>query len=432
MPTPSHDLLAVLNKLDDRVGNDDQALHVLALNSGSSSLKFGLYRVHAAQALRLVSGEGESMGEPDGVFQAADADGRTLVHEIGSTTRPCEAVGRIGDLLQAMRTPVPQIIAHRIVHGGPALREHCLIDAGVQHALVAATPFAPLHMSAALSLLHQAELRFPGLPQVACFDTTFHRGMPDIARTLPLPAALRTLGIERYGFHGLSCESVVRQLAADADGVPRRLVIAHLGNGASVTAVLDGVSIDTSMGLTPSGGLVMGTRSGDLDPGVLIYLAREMHFDAERLETLIDHQSGLLGISGSSSDMRTLHESAVSDADARLSIDMFCQSVRKQVGAMSVVLDGIDVLAFTGGIGEHDAVVRAQICGGLSSIGIGMEAASSADVGDSRWAGQARCHVRVIPSLEDEQIALHAWALGRRIGRETSLPAALPAVHPTA
>ena len=187
---------------------------------------------------------------------------------------------------------------------------------------------------------------------MACFDTTFHAELPEVARVLPISRELQSEGIQRYGFHGLSCKSIVHQLAND---LPDRLIIAHLGNGASVTAVKGGKSIDTSMGLTPTGGVIMGTRSGDLDPGVLVYLMREKKFDAAMLEELVDHRSGLLGISGVGSDMRRLHEAASSNADARLAIQMFCYSVRKQVAAMIAALDGIDLLVFTGGIGENDA-----------------------------------------------------------------------------
>ncbi len=187
------------------------------------------------------------------------------------------------------------------MHGGPQLRRHCLIDDPVLRQLEAATAFAPLHIPPALAVIRFAQDHFRGIPQAACFDTAFHADLPDLARVLPIARDLQREGVQRYGFHGLSCESIVRQLAIDS---PRRLIIAHLGNGASVTAVRDGRSIDTSMGLTPTGGVIMGTRSGDLDPGVLAYLMREKKFDAAGLEELVDHRSGLLGISGISSDMR--------------------------------------------------------------------------------------------------------------------------------
>jgi len=340
-------------------------LTVLALNSGSSSLKFGLYGVSASDVTVLLSGEVEakSLGETSNAI--------------------VEIAGRLADA----KTPVPHAVGHRVVHGGPSLRRHCLIDDAVVGQLEAATAFAPLHIPPALSIIRFARKHFGDVPQVACFDTAFHTTMPEVARTLPIARNLRSLGIERYGFHGLSCESIVRQLGGD---LPERLIIAHLGNGASITAVKAGRSIDTSMGLTPTGGVIMGTRSGDLDPGILVYLAREKSFDAVMLEDLVDHKSGLQGISGIASDMRLLRRAASSSADARLAIEMFCYSVRKQVAAMIAALGGIDRIVFTGGIGEHDAEARAEICAGLS------------------WAA---VEATVLPSQENEQIARHTRAL---------------------
>jgi acetate kinase len=339
---------------------------VLALNSGSSSLKFGLYRVGASTCEALLAGEVEATGD-------AQRD----------------AVVRVGRLLAERELPAPAAVGHRIVHGGARVRRHCLIEGDVLRELEAATPFAPLHVPQALSVIRFAQAHFPRCPHAACLDTAFHADLPEVARTLPIPKALRADGIERYGFHGLSCESIVRRLG---DALPERLVIAHLGNGASVTAVKDGGSIDTSMGLTPTGGVIMGTRCGDLDPGVLLYLMREKGFDAARLDDLVDRRSGLAGISGIGGDMRRLHAAAPSSADARLAIDMFCYSVRKQVAAMIAVLGGVDVLVFTGGIGEHDAEVRDAICRGLDA-----------------WT--SGCAVRVLPSEEEVQIARHSWDL---------------------
>jgi acetate kinase len=232
--------------------------------------------------------------------------------------------------------------------------------------------------------------------------------MPPVARTLPLPRELRAAGLERYGFHGLSCESIVSQLGAD---LPERLIIAHLGNGASITAVRGGRSIDTSMGLTPTGGLIMGTRSGDLDPGVLVHLLREMRMDAAAIENLVDHRSGLLGLSGLSSDMRALHEAAGHSSDARLTIDMFCYSAAKTVGAMAMALGGAEQIVFTGGIGEHDAKIRADICARLGPLGVQLDFALN-QRGSGRLSGEgSRCTVQALPSLEDEQIARHTGAL---------------------
>ncbi|MGH6935493.1 MAG: acetate/propionate family kinase, partial [Methylocella sp.] len=310
--------------------------NILTLNSGSSSLKFGMYRVGSSGIEMVFSGEAESIGEKNGKFHAQDSRKNALLSETVSIPSQRDAIIRIGRFLADSKMPAPAAIGHRIVHGGPGLRQHCLIDDSVLRQLETATAFAPLHIPSSLSVIGFSQEKFPGLPQVACFDTTFHAELAEVARVLPISKELQLEGIQRYGFHGLSCESIVHQLG---NGLPDRLVIAHLGNGASVTAVKGGKSIDTSMGLTPTGGVIMGTRSGDLDPGVLVYLMREKKFDAAMLEELVDRRSGLLGISGVGSDMRRLREAASSNASARFAIQMFCYSVRKQVAAMIAALD---------------------------------------------------------------------------------------------
>jgi acetate kinase len=384
--------------------------NVLALNSGSSSLKFGLYRVGTSRIDMLLSGEAQSIGDQDSKFDAQDARANPLLSETSSIPTQWEAIVRIGRLLADSKMPAPAAIGHRVVHGGPKLLQHCRIDASALRQLEAATAFAPLHTPSALSVIRFAQEHFPGIPQVACFDTAFHAELPDVARVLPISKELQLEGIHRYGFHGLSCESIVHQLAND---LPRRLIIAHLGNGASITAVKSGKSIDTSMGLTPTGGVMMGTRSGDLDPGVLVYLMREKKFDAAMLEELVDHRSGLLGVSGIGGDMRRLHAAATSNADARLAIQMFCYSVSKQVSAMMAALDGVDMIVFTGGIGENDREARAAICGRLSWIGISLDEARNEAANNPISAASSRCAVRVLPSQEDEQIARHTWTLCR-------------------
>ena len=369
--------------------NDDACLPILALNAGSSSLKFGVYLVGFHTSRMLVSGAAEAAESGHIAFVATDADGTVLASDSRAGESPYAAIDRIAELLVAQRLPTIAAVGHRIVHGGPLCRHHTLIDANVMQHLESAKVFAPLHVPPALSLLKFAQRQFPDAPQVACLDTAFHTTLPEVARTLPLPKTLRGQGIERYGFHGLSCESIVRQFGKE---VPKRLVIAHLGHGASVTAVANGRSIDTSMGLTPSSGVMMSTRCGDIDPGVLAFVAREHDYNADALERLIYQQSGMLGVSGVSGDMRKLRESAASNPDAALAISMFCYSVKKQIGAMAAVLGGVDALVFTGGIGENDAVSRADICEGLAII-----------------AEHAAVHV--IPAHEDEQIALHTWHL---------------------
>jgi acetate kinase len=391
-------------------------LHIVALNSGSSSLKFGLYAVLGAHAAQVVSGQVRGIGQAKSSFEATDASGRVLCSESAALPTVAEAVARFARLLADRGAPAPQAVGHRVVHGGPTLRRHCRIDSAVLQKMTQAQAFAPLHMPAVLTVIDSAQALYPDLPQVACFDTVFHANMPAWASTLPLPAALRAQGLQRYGFHGLSCESIVGQLAKPlaepgTGGLPGRLLIAHLGNGASITAVREGVSIDTSMGLTPSGGLIMGTRSGDIDPGVLVYLARERGFDARMLEDLVDHRSGLAGISGLSSDMRTLHTQAATNPQAALAICMFCYAVRKQLAAMWVALEGADTLVFTGGIGEHDALVRADICAGLASLGVRLDEVRHSALAHPISSADSSCQVQVLPSLEDAQIAVHTALL---------------------
>ena len=388
-----------------------QELTILALNSGSSSLKFGLYGVGSTRTEILLSGEAKSIGDKEGEFVARDSRSKTLLSETVSIASQREAIVRVARLLDDAKMPAPVAVGHRIVHGGPKLRRHCLIDDKVLRQLEVARPFAPLHIPSALSVIRFAREHFPAASQAACFDTAFHADLPEVARVLPIPKELQSDGIERYGFHGLSCESIVRQLA---DDLPDRLIIAHLGNGASVTAVKAGKSIDTSMGLTPTGGVIMSTRSGDLDPGVLVYLMREKKFDAAMLEELVDRRSGLLGISGVGGDMRRLHKAAPTNADAQLAIEMFCYSVGKQVAAMIAALDGVDAIVFAGGIGENDAEVRAAICRVLSWIGVSLDKVRNASATNPVNDSTSRCCVRVLASEEDEQIARHTWALLQR------------------
>ena len=389
--------------------SSETGLNILALNSGSSSLKFGLYQVGGpAQGKVLLSGEASSIGDKKSTIGAQDWRNDKPYSRTAPIPDQQHAVALIGKLLADSGMPPPDAIGHRIVHGGPKLRQHCRIDAAVLEQLEAATAFAPLHIPPALAVIRFAQEHFPDVPQAACFDTTFHADLAEVARVLPISKDLQSEGVQRYGFHGLSCESIVHQLG---DELPNRLVIAHLGNGASITAVKGGKSIDTSMGLTPTGGIIMGTRSGDLDPGILIYLLREKKFDAAMLEDLLDHRSGLLGISGLASDMRRLHEAAASNADARLAIRMFCYSARKQLAAMIAALDGVDLIVFTGGIGENDGEVRAAICGGLSWIGISLDESRNRAANDPISDPASRCPVRVMVSQEDLQIARHTGAL---------------------
>jgi acetate kinase len=341
---------------------------ILCVNAGSSSLKCARYDV--------VDGAPHEIGRVE-VAAAPDAIERALAELANDDSGPTT------------------VVAHRIVHGGPELDQHCVVDDAVLAQLRRAIPFAPLHLPVELAALEETARRVPDARQVVCFDTSFHRTLPEVARRLPLPVALHRAGVRRFGFHGLSCEYVVGAIGAEALG---RAVIAHLGSGASLTAIRDGQSVDTTMGLTPTGGVVMATRTGDLDPGVLAYVEREHHLDVDAIEDLVNRQSGLLGLSGTTGDMRTLLDACdQGDADAALAVDVFCASVRKHVGALAAVLGGLDTLVFTGGIGEHAPRVREHVCAGLEHLGVD---------GD---AGPVR--VRVVATDENLMIARHAVRL---------------------
>ncbi|WP_428309984.1 acetate/propionate family kinase [Hydrocarboniphaga sp.] len=366
-------------------------MNVLALNCGSSSLKFGLYQVGDQSVECLCEEDWETSGADAQISGAHD-----LLQKVEEKIRPLSGGAAV------------DAVGHRLVHGGPALGRHCRIERADLPRLTAAVPFAPLHLPAALAIVGAAMEQFSSQPHVACFDTTFHWSLPALAQTLPLPETLRSQGIRRYGFHGLSCESIVHQLGAD---LPRDLIVAHLGNGASVTAVQHGKSIDTSMGMTPAGGMPMSSRSGDIDPGVLVYLMREMSYDADRLESLINHESGLKGISGLSGDLRALHRAADASPSARLALDCFAAAVAKQIAAMITSLGGLDAIAFTGGIGQHDAAMRAAIIRRLAWLGIFIDDTRNVSALSDVQRGDSRCRILVMESREDEQIARIAGSM---------------------
>jgi acetate kinase len=329
---------------------------VLALNAGSSSLKFCIAE---AGGSTLFAGTAQGFGGPDSELEIRDTAGRVSRHKPSVTLH--DAAREVLDFAREKNLAL-SAIGHRIVHGGPHIVAHCVIDKHVRYALDQASALAPLHNPPALDVLDLAQQAFPAVPQVACLDTAFHARLPAAATRFPLPAEQLDEGIRRYGFHGLSHESVLAQL----NPVPRRLVLAHLGGGASVTAVKDGCSIDTSMGLTPDGGVIMETRSGDLDPGLLIYLLRHGQ-TADSLEQLLSRKSGIAGISGQGGDPRQLR--ATASEQGRLALDMFAISIAKAIAGMATLLGGIDLLVFSGGIGEHDADMRENILKRLTCLG---------------------------------------------------------------
>jgi acetate kinase len=370
---------------------------ILSLNSGSSSLKFALFDVPDSEPRTLYSGQIEGIGGTSSRFWIGDASGKTWKDDPSPVPDQGTALQKVAGLVSDNRLPSPQAIGHRIVHGGPNLTEHRRITPEVLQELEKAVVFAPLHLPVELRLIRLTESHFPSVPQFACFDTAFHRRLREEASRFALPEDFWRAGVRRYGFHGLSCESILHALGKDA---PERIIIAHLGSGASVTAVSNGVSLDTTMGLTPTGGIVMGTRPGDLDPGVFLYLLREMGGNAE---SMFDRKCGLLGISGTTSDMRQLQ--ARDDSRSRMAIVIFCRSVKKAIGSFFAVLGGLDLLVFAGGIGENDPAVRAQICGGLEPLGMILDPARNQGNLTVISRADSRAAVRIQHSDEEIQIA---------------------------
>ena len=387
------------------------AQNILCLNGGSSSLKYAVYGISGAGEERVFSGAIEAIGAEGGRAWLRAGD-KMLSDQSGSFADHTEAVRTMFATLKAQGVTELAAAGHRIVHGGPKFTAPQRIDEGMKAALKELIPFAPLHLPSQVAMIEAVAAHFPDLPQVACFDTAFHSRMPEVAQRFALPGKLWKQGIKRYGFHGLSYEYVVGKLGA---GLGQRAVIAHLGNGSSMVALRDGVSIDTSMGMTPTGGFMMGTRSGDLDPGVLLHLLGA-GYSAEKLEALLNHEAGLLGVSGQSSEMKVLLEKRKTEPAAALAVQMFCYQARKFIGAFAASLSGLDTLVFTGGIGEHAAAVRAEICSGLQYLGVAMDGAANNRNAEVISATGSRCVVRVVETDEDLMIARHtrSVALTRR------------------
>jgi acetate kinase len=380
-------------KKSDRNGLDNNADLILVLNSGSSSLKFGIYRRADNDADNekdqrpLLTGSADRIGQSNGTLNIRSGDGKTLVQQQSVHESQDHALNILATAIRQHIPAAPVAVGHRIVHGGPKLRRHQLITTQVVDELRSAIHFAPLHIPQALSLIASAQKVFPLAAQFACFDDAFHRTIPEVASRFALPGRYFDAGIHRYGFHGISYESLVHHFGAK---LPEKSIFAHLGNGSSLCALRNGVSIDTTMGLTPTGGIPMGTRSGDLDPGVLLYLLRNEKLDADKLEDLLNHQCGLFAFSSGESDVKTLEERAGSgDSKAELALNVFALAVRKTIGAYTALLDGVDLLVFTGGIGEHSKYIRSAATKGLEVLGL------TAD------------KIRVVPTQEELQIARH-------------------------
>ncbi len=356
-------------------------MRVLSINCGSSSLKYAVFEVEGGE--RPV--------------------GRGTVERIGSEVADhAAAVRKLLDDLKRAGGELPRAVGHRIVHGGADLVEPARVDRALLDALRSIVALAPLHLPPEIRVIEAVTEAWPDTPQVACFDTAFHRTLSEVAWRYALPDDAGA-GLRRYGFHGLSYEFVVGEVGAEALG---RAVLCHLGSGASMAAVRDGRSVDTTMGFSPAGGLVMGTRLGDVDPGLLVHWL-ELGHDAKALDALVNRRSGLLGVSGSTADVRDLLARRRTDSRAALAIDVFTWSARKWIGAMAAALGGMDTLVFTGGIGEHAAEVRAEIAGGLEHLGVRVDPARNAKAGATVSPDGARCTVRVVKTDEERMVARH-------------------------
>ena len=386
-----------------------QAGHViLCINVGSSSCKFALYSIAGGVESIVAEGAADRIGASGGKIRIHDANGRSLAESDRALARPQIAVDALFDEFERLKLPHLDAVGHRIVHGGPHHVAPEIVTPALIDDLKGLIPFAPLHMPGGIEGIEAVAGRHPKVPQVACFDTAFHRGMPERAERFAIPRELWDAGIRRYGFHGISYEYIMQALGA---ALPRRLIIAHLGNGASMAAVLDGRPHDTTMGFTPAGGFMMGTRPGDLDPGVILYLIEQKSYSAARLSDLVNQKSGLLGVSGLSSDVNTLLDARATNPNASMAIEMFCYQLRKAIGALAGALGGLDTLIFTGGIGEHAAAVRAEVCDGLAYLGIAIDPRPNDVNEDTISSAGSKCRVRVIPTNENLMVARHTARL---------------------
>ena len=396
------------------------SLPVLVLNSGSSSIKFSVYEAGGGARTRLFEGAVDGIGTDLGQFWIKDAENKTLVDQRPPVPHRAAAFKLVADALHTDDLPTPKAIGHRMVSGGPTVLENQIITPELVDEMEKYTAFAPLHTPIAIYIMREVLRIFPGIPNFVILDNYFHRTMPEVAKHMPIPSEYAEMGVRRYGAHGISYESIVYQLQPN---VPEKLIVAHLGNGASISAIRNGKCVDTSMGLTPTGGLISGTRTGDIDPGVLLFILRKIAENtqnatdaADQLETVASKKAGLLGVSELSNDMRDLREAIQNgNAKARLAVDKFVWTIQKWVGSFFVELGGLDMLVLTGGIGENDIASRAEICAGLGALGIAIDSARNNVRGAAEISAKdSKVIVRVIPPAEDLIIVNHVVRLMAR------------------
>jgi len=385
---------------------------ILAINGGSSSLKFALFNA-GSELSRVLTGKFERIGLPDGTLSAQDLVTGKKWHRELPTGDHAACVKPLWQLLSEEAKISVRAISHRVVHGGPRLREPRLVSPEVLAELRRVKEFAPLHLPVQIELLEEFGRHFPGVTQVACFDTAFHRDMPRVAKLLPIPRRYDDQGVQRYGFHGLSYSYLMGELERIAGTAVARgkVILAHLGNGASMAAVREGRGIDTTMAFTPSAGLVMSTRPGDIDPALPAYFARTEGMTPEQFNQMVNTKSGLLGISELSPDIRDLLAREIDDVRAAEAVEAFCYSARKWIGALAAALGGLDTLVFSAGIGENAAVIRARTCDGLGFLGIEVDpSANAANAAVISKAG-GKATVRVIRTDEELFLAQEAKRL---------------------
>jgi acetate kinase len=385
----------------------------LVLNAGSSSLKFGLYGLAGDPPEQRARGEISGLGaRPRFEVRRPGVDG-TETPEAGDLRDAPAALDRLLAWLETAHPGEPiAAVGHRVVHGGRDHAGPARVTPELLDELRSLIPLAPLHQPHNLEAIDAASRRFPGAPQVACFDTGFHRGRPEVADLVPLPAEIRRGGVQRYGFHGLSYESIAGRLPRAAPEIAGgRVIVAHLGSGASLCALRAGRSVDTTMGFTALDGLCMGTRPGSLDPGVVLHLFQQMRLPAERVQRLLYEESGLRGVSGVSGDMRELLASE--SPDARLAVDYFVYRAAREIGGLAALLGGLDGIVFTAGIGENSAPIRARICEACRWLGLELDAAANETHGPRISRPHSAVSAWVIPTDEEGMIARHtAAALG--------------------
>jgi len=390
-----------------------QSLPVLILNAGSSSIKFSIYEAGGDEHCKLYEGAVDGIGTEQGKFWLKDAEGNKLVDQSPALPNRSVAFKMVAELLYSGQFSSPAAIGHRMVCAAPTLQINQQVTPEMIDEMERYRDFAPLHTPIGAYIMREALQLFPGVPNFACSDSYFHRTMPEVATQMPIPEEYSNLGVRRIGFHGISYESIVYQLQPD---VPEKLIVAHLGNGASISAIRNGQCLDTSMGLTPTGGIISGTRTGDIDPGVLLFILRKIAENtpsaaeaANKLEAMANKKAGLLGMSAFSNDMRDLRSAInAGNGKARMAVDKFNWTIAKWIGSFYAELGGLDMLVFTGGIGENDIAVRAEICSGLGALGILLDPMQNSVRGKSVISAEdSPVAVRIIPPAEDLIIVNH-------------------------